>query len=102
MALPSESKFLRSQGFLLGDKINSGTFSIINCALRITDAEVVAVKIMDLRSSSLNFRKRFLPRELANIKRLDHPNIIKVSFVFRITEMRRVVRLYALLRYQCW
>ena len=77
----NDSHFLRQMGYLLGGQINMGAFSTVHCGIQVSNADVVAIKIIDLKNVSLNFRTRFLPRELANLKRLNHPNIIKVSSV---------------------
>ena len=71
--------FLRNLGYLLGNRINHGSFSTIYNGLQISNADVVAVKIINLQSACSSFRTRFLPRELANIQKLSHPNIIPVS-----------------------
>lgn len=76
-----EERYLRKAGYLLGERFSSGSFSTIYLALRISDAVNVAVKLIDLRTTTQEYRKRFLPRELSNVATLHHPNIIRVERV---------------------
>jgi len=78
--MATDSGFLRNLGYLLGTRISHGSFSTIHNGLQINNAEVVAVKIINLQSACISYRTRFLPRELANIQTLSHPNIIPVRF----------------------
>lgn len=76
--MATDSGFLRNLGYLLGNRINHGSFSIIHNGLQVDNADVVAVKIINLQSTCTSYRTRFLPRELINIQTLSHPNIIPV------------------------
>lgn len=76
-----EQDRLRKAGYLLGERFSAGAFSTIHLALRISDAVKVAVKVIDLRTTSQQYRRRFLPRELTNVSTLQHPNIIDVEWV---------------------
>lgn len=86
---------LRKIGYLLGGRINSGAFSIVHCGLEVKSGDAVAIKVTDLKNVSGNFRRRFLPRELANIKRFNHPNIIKVCHISRNEHKVYIVMDYA-------
>ena len=79
--LSEDTKHLRIVGYLLGGRVNKGAFSIVHCGLEIKSGNVIAIKIINLNAVSRNFRDRFLPRELSNIKRFNHPSIIKVVVV---------------------
>ncbi|XP_076817218.1 testis-specific serine/threonine-protein kinase 6-like [Clavelina lepadiformis] len=93
--MSGDSIYLRKIGYLLGNRINSGSFSTIHNALQISKADVVAVKIIDMKNSCASFRTRFLPRELANIQSLFHPNIIKVRKIAKAQEKVYIVMDYA-------
>jgi len=88
-------KYLRNLGYLVGTKINSGSFSIIHYGIEIKSGNTVAIKIIDLENVSSNFRTRFLPRELTNIQKLNHPNIIKVHQISRRDKKIYIVMDYA-------
>jgi len=81
--LSEDIKHLRTVGYLLGGRVNKGAFSIVHCGLEMKSGNVVAIKIINLNAVSRNFRDRFLPRELSNIKRFNHPSIIKVRKISR-------------------
>lgn len=64
-------------------------------ALRISDASKVAVKIIDLRTTTKDYRRRFLPREISNVASLHHPNIIRVERVGRSETKAYIIMAYA-------
>ena len=72
---------LRQAGYLLGERFGAGSFSTIHLALRISDARKVAVKLINLRTTTQEYRRQFLSRELSNVAALKHPNIVDVDWV---------------------
>uniref|UniRef100_H2Y4G8 non-specific serine/threonine protein kinase n=1 Tax=Ciona savignyi TaxID=51511 RepID=H2Y4G8_CIOSA len=93
--MTSDSSYLRSIGYLLGGRINSGSFSHIHHAIQVSNADVVAVKVIDLKNINIFFRTRFLPRELMNIRTLDHPNIIQVRKIAETDSKVYIIMDYA-------
>nr|XP_039260415.1 testis-specific serine/threonine-protein kinase 6-like [Styela clava] len=90
-----EDVWLRRAGYLLGERFSGGSFSTIHLALRIRDASKVAVKLIDLRTTTQDYRKRFLPREIENVATLHHPNIIKVQWVGRSKTKAYIIMAHA-------
>ncbi|XP_002130294.2 testis-specific serine/threonine-protein kinase 6-like [Ciona intestinalis] len=93
--MASDSAYLRSIGYLLGGRINSGSFSKIHHAIQVSNGDVVAVKVIDLKNINIFFRTRFLPRELLNIRSLDHPNIIQVRKIAETDSKVYIIMDYA-------
>ena len=44
----------------------------------------IAVKIIDLKKTSIDYRHKFLPRELYTLKKLSHPHIVNIFDIFII------------------
>lgn len=93
--IKEEEVWLRKAGYLLGERFSGGSFSTIHLALRIRDASKVAVKLIDLRTTTQDYRRRFLPREIENVANLHHPNIIKVQWVGRSKTKAYIIMAYA-------
>lgn len=81
---PDEEAALLKKGFKILDKINYGSFSKVYKARY--QAGDIAVKVIDLRQTSRDYRKKFLPRELEIMQRLRHPNIITVHKIFTMNK----------------
>lgn len=76
---------LRKRGFEMGCILGEGSFAKVRSAvLRKGDQNgpKVALKIINMRKAPKNFLKRFLPRELSIITKINHPNIIACYDVF--------------------
>lgn len=77
---------LKKKGYTIGNALNSGSFSIVCKADK--SGQAVAVKIIDLNKTSIEVKKRFLPRELYTMNKLKHPNIIKIFDIFTLQSVR--------------
>lgn len=81
---PEEQAVLLKKGFKILEKINYGSFSKVYKAQ--FDNKDIAVKVIDLRQTSRDYRKKFLPRELEIMQRLRHPNIITIHKIFTMNQ----------------
>ena len=72
----SEEELLRGRGLRARKEMGAGSYSkVLACQ---TDAgTTVAVKVIDRNTASSRFLTRFLPRELAIARRLEHPNLAR-------------------------
>lgn len=64
-------------GVRLAEEVGKGSYSSVKRAWSRSLNRAVAVKMIDRRSGS-DFVRRFLPRELAIVKELRHPNVVRV------------------------
>ncbi|XP_078598734.1 testis-specific serine/threonine-protein kinase 3-like [Branchiostoma floridae x Branchiostoma japonicum] len=69
---------LQKYGYRLGVTLGDGSYGCVKRAFSVRLEKDVAVKIINKRVASKDFLQRFLPRELAIVQRLQHPNIVKV------------------------
>ncbi|RWS30804.1 testis-specific serine/threonine-protein kinase 1-like protein [Leptotrombidium deliense] len=76
---------LREKDFLIGEKIDFGSFSDVHKAIH--KHTEIAAKVINLRKLSPNMAKTFLVRELDIIRQLKHPNIIRIYDIFQETTM---------------
>ncbi|XP_023242154.1 testis-specific serine/threonine-protein kinase 3-like [Centruroides sculpturatus] len=92
-----EEKLLRNRGFVLGKKLDSGTFSTVRLAERITSScnSKMAVKIINRSKALKVFVEKFLPRELQILSSLKHHNIVQVYSIFHLKENTYIFMEYA-------
>jgi len=67
--------------FTFGKQLGSGAFSIVKEATNKKTADKVAVKIIK-KTTVAGEDIKLLRREIANLKKLDHPNILKLFEVY--------------------
>lgn len=94
---------LKSRGYLLGRRIAKGTFATVMRATYYdpkqgndgsqTPLELACKVIDESKSKDEDFLKKFLPRELKILERIDHPNIIQTHSI-----MRRGSRVFIFMR----
>ncbi|KAI2803281.1 hypothetical protein RDWZM_001365 [Blomia tropicalis] len=79
----SIDKIVQSNGFVLEDKLGSGTYAIVYRARRQADNLMLACKIMELMNKS---RKANLSakNELFILERINHPHIVKLYKHFMV------------------
>ncbi|CAC5425401.1 TSSK [Mytilus coruscus] len=86
---------LVDKGYRLGPKIGEGTYAKVRVCERHTDGKIMAVKIVNLKIASTDYLKKFLPRELSVIQRMNHKNIINTHEVIRNDDLLFMVTDYA-------
>jgi len=79
----TELELLRRKGYTIMEQLNAGSFSKV-CKAKNRENVMIAVKIIDLEKTSLDYRNKFLPRELYTLKKLRHKYIITVYDIFTI------------------
>lgn len=86
-------RFLRQNGYELLDDppLGEGSYAKVRRAYSTKLKLHVAIKIVDRKKAPDDFLKRFLPRELNIIQRLEHPHIIRVYDVMDIGDKVFVV-----------
>ena len=74
----SDEDILTPRGYELSGLIGEGAYSKVRSAFSIKLRQNCAIKCIDKRNAPDDFVKKFLPRELEILPRLNHKNIIKV------------------------
>lgn len=82
----TSKEFLALAGYILGREIGQGTYSKVRIGVK--GDQRYAVKIIPRHLAPREYVFHFLPRELAIIPKLQHPNIIRV---YDILEIKRKV-----------
>ncbi|XP_018560846.1 testis-specific serine/threonine-protein kinase 1-like [Anoplophora glabripennis] len=86
---PSEEGTLLSRGYKLLNKLGEGSYASVYLAELIgtTDdnekPKTLACKILDVSKAPKDFVKKFLPRELDILVRINHPHIIHIHSIFQ-------------------
>ena len=76
-------RVFRKKGYKIDKKLSAGAFGEVYRAVKDGQDEFTAVKVMDLSKMNKKFKSKFLPRELAALIEVKHPNIIQVFDIFR-------------------
>ncbi|CAG0919864.1 unnamed protein product [Notodromas monacha] len=75
--------FLTKLGYRMGPTVGTGSYSKVKLAEKFDSSgrrsEKVACKLIDTRKASKSYATKFLPRELAIIRSINHPNLVKVK-----------------------
>ncbi|KAJ9441813.1 CBL-interacting protein kinase 23 [Diplonema papillatum] len=74
------------KGFVLGQTLGSGSFGEIKLARDEATGDAVAVKICSKHLVSKGKMRPMLQREIANMKSLSHPNVLKLICVLESTK----------------
>ncbi|NWS54186.1 TSSK6 kinase, partial [Chunga burmeisteri] len=71
-------KLLCKLGYKLGHTLGEGSFSKVKAATSNKYEGPLAIKVLDRRRASPAFLYKFLPRELSIMRRIRHPNIVRI------------------------
>lgn len=75
----ARSKSTNIQDYTLGRKLGEGAYAVVHTAYNKKTNDKLAMKIYDKEKILSNeSRKRSVSREIQLLKRLDHPNIVKL------------------------
>ncbi|VEN46544.1 unnamed protein product [Callosobruchus maculatus] len=86
---PSEELTLSSRGYRLMHKLGEGSYAQVFLAeFTNKDADdkttkLLACKVVDVSKAPKDFVKKFLPRELDILVRINHPHIIHIHSIFQ-------------------
>ena len=70
------SMVLAHYGYILGDSLGKGSYAVVKVAFSKKLKRQVAIKIIIKKKAPQDYMTKFLPREIAVMKKLKHPNII--------------------------
>ncbi|XP_067163439.1 testis-specific serine/threonine-protein kinase 1 [Apteryx mantelli] len=73
---------LEKRGYNLGVTLGEGSYGKVKAAYSDRLESNVAIKIIDKRRTPRDFLEKFLPREIAALKRMNHPSIVKTYEIF--------------------
>ncbi|NXL89033.1 TSSK1 kinase, partial [Alectura lathami] len=79
---------LKSKGYNVSVTLGEGSYGKVKLAYCKRLKCNVAIKIIDKRKMPQDFLKRFLPREIAALKCLHHPSIIKTYEIFETSSKK--------------
>ncbi len=75
------------KGYQLQCKVGSGAFGQVYRAVNVKrDNLLCAVKVMDMTKMSSKLRDKFLPREIAALMEVKHPNAVRVYDIFKMSK----------------
>ncbi|XP_026463703.1 testis-specific serine/threonine-protein kinase 1-like [Ctenocephalides felis] len=85
---PSEETTLHNRGYKLTKKLGEGSYAKVYLGEFKTDSESdkkyqLACKIVDTTKAPKDFVKKFLPRELEILIKLNHPHVVHVHSIFQ-------------------
>lgn len=71
--------------FKIAHLVGTGNYARVYRAYSLAGKEV-AVKSINLSKTSDNYRRKFLPRELTILKKVNHPSIVKIHEILQISD----------------
>ncbi|XP_010305489.2 testis-specific serine/threonine-protein kinase 6 [Balearica regulorum gibbericeps] len=71
-------KLLCELGYSLGHTLGEGSFSKVKAATSNKYKGPLAIKVVDRRRAPPVFAYKFLPRELSIVRKIRHPNIVRI------------------------
>ncbi|XP_072529646.1 testis-specific serine/threonine-protein kinase 6-like [Salminus brasiliensis] len=77
-------RVLRSLGYQVMNNIGNGTYSTVQLATSQRHPGKVAIKVIDCKGKSPEFVYKYLPRELAILRRVRHPHIVRVHEIIEM------------------
>lgn len=75
-AADNAGMLLAAYGYVLGDSLGKGSYAVVKVAYSKKLKRQVAIKIIIKKKAPQDYITKFLPREIAVMKQLNHPNII--------------------------
>ncbi|XP_062549599.1 testis-specific serine/threonine-protein kinase 3-like [Armigeres subalbatus] len=83
----SAQEHIKSLGYRFIARLGEGTFSKVYLTeyapANVTTTKKLACKLIDTAACSTKFKKKFLPRELAILLKIQHPHIIRVHAIMK-------------------
>lgn len=70
--------------------VGTGNYARVYRGLSAAGKEV-AIKSINLSKTSDNYRRKFLPRELTILRKINHPNIVKVFEILQVSDRIYIV-----------
>ena len=86
--------FLR-RGYFIENKIGEGAYGMVYKATNLKNANLAAVKVINLSKMDENSKKKFSPREMAVIMESHHENLIQVYDIFKANQKMYIFMKFA-------
>ncbi|XP_025960119.2 testis-specific serine/threonine-protein kinase 1-like [Dromaius novaehollandiae] len=77
-----DERVLEKRGYNMGITLGEGTYGKVKAAYSDKLKRNVAIKIIDKRKTPQDFLEKFLPREIAVLKRMSHPSVVRTHEIF--------------------
>ncbi|NWI89072.1 TSSK6 kinase, partial [Pitta sordida] len=81
-------KVLNVLGYRLGHTLGEGSFSKVKAATSDKHKGPLAVKVVDRQRASRSTVFKFLPRELSIMRKIQHPNIVRVFDLIEVSNRK--------------
>uniref|UniRef100_T1IIV4 Isocitrate dehydrogenase [NAD] subunit, mitochondrial n=1 Tax=Strigamia maritima TaxID=126957 RepID=T1IIV4_STRMM len=97
----SDTDILLSHGCIVGKKIGEGAYGNVRIAKQLvigaksSKSKIVAVKIVNRRKLSQEFKENFFHRELQILRKLNHKNVIRVYDIIDVHKKVYIIMKYA-------
>ena len=75
---------LKSKGYMVIKVLGKGAYSKVYEAVRVKDNKKFAIKIIQQRKTSDNYRNKLWPQELQVMKEITHPGIIRTKEIIEL------------------
>jgi serine/threonine protein kinase len=85
---------IESRGYKLLNEIGKGNYANVYSTVDKNN-KIVALKVIDLEKASVNYRLKFLPRELKIMSRVRHPNIVSIYSILQSSNAIYILMEYA-------
>lgn len=84
---PSEEQALSTRGYKLQKKLGEGSYAKVYLTeyknVKDNKTQVLACKLIDTSKAPKDFVKKFLPRELDILVKLNHPHVVHIQNIFQ-------------------
>ncbi|XP_032921313.1 testis-specific serine/threonine-protein kinase 6 [Catharus ustulatus] len=89
-------RVLSELGYKLGQTLGEGSFSKVKAATSNKHKGPLAVKVVDRQRASRAVVFKFLPRELSIVRRIQHPNIVRVFELIEVCNKKLYIVMEAM------
>ncbi|KAM7049478.1 testis-specific serine/threonine-protein kinase 6 [Acridotheres tristis] len=89
-------RVLSELGYKLGQTIGEGSFSKVKAATSNKHKGPLAVKVVDRQRASRAVVFKFLPREVSIVRRIQHPNIVRVFELIEVCNKKLYIVMEAM------
>ncbi|KAM4775794.1 testis-specific serine/threonine-protein kinase 6 [Cyanocitta cristata] len=91
-----EDRVLSEMGYRLGQTIGEGSFSKVKAATSNKYKGPLAIKVVDRQQASRAIAFKFLPREVSIMRKIQHPNIVRVFELIEVCNRKLYIVMEAM------